>query len=292
MTGTDLVRAAADELYSTDPEEFVARRRELAADAQRRGDAAAAKQIGAMRKPTRSAWTLNALARSDPSAFDEVDSLAGRLRDAERRLDGAQMRELSRERRRVVDGISRQAFAATGQHDPSAALRDEVTNTLLAAFADPDVASALRSGALLRGTQWDGFGSGARPELALVPAPSPAPSPAAAKRPARAAAGARRGADLAADRAAERERAARERQAEQERERRDRVEAATRQVEAAERELAEAEADEREHRDALQALDDQVAAARHEVDRAHARVRAARGQLRAVQRILGRAQGC
>lgn len=281
MADTDLVRAAADELYTADPEGFVARRAELVADAQQRGDAAAAKQIRAMRKPTRSAWTLNALARSDLSAFGEVDSLAAQLRDAERRLDGAQMRELSRERRRVVDEISRQAFAVTGQRDPSAALRDEVTATLLAAFADPDVAAALRSGALLRATQWDGFGSGARPELALVPPPSPA------KRPAHAAAGARRG----ADRAAARERAERERQTAHEREQRERIEAATRQVEAAEQQLAEAEADERDRRDALQALEDQVAGVRRELDQAHARVRDARGQLRAAQRALGRAQG-
>ena len=71
---SDLLADAKAELYQADPEEFMARRAELVAQAREAGEAAAAKQIGALRKPTRSAWVVNRLVRADP----EVTRPAGR----------------------------------------------------------------------------------------------------------------------------------------------------------------------------------------------------------------------
>ena len=63
----DLAAAAVDELYGADPESFTERRTELAAAARDAGDRAAAKAIAALRRPTRAAWVVNLLSRTDPS---------------------------------------------------------------------------------------------------------------------------------------------------------------------------------------------------------------------------------
>src|SRR5580698_9622545 len=87
--GPSIVEAAAAELYSADPDGFVARRKELAAQARAAGDAAAAKQITALGKPTKSAWLVNRLVRTDPSVPARLAELAGQLRANATSLDGA-----------------------------------------------------------------------------------------------------------------------------------------------------------------------------------------------------------
>ncbi len=159
-----LVGQAVDELYSLDPDGFVDRRRELAAEARRGGDTAAATEIAGLRKPTRSAWTMNVLARAEPDAFEPIVDVGDQLREAERALDGQRMRELSNRRRELIADISRRAFAATGERSPSPALRDEVIGTLTAAFADPDLVDLLRSGTLLRAARAPGCGVAYAPD--------------------------------------------------------------------------------------------------------------------------------
>jgi Lon protease-like protein len=79
----DRVSTAVTELYGADPQEFTDRRKELAAAARAAGDAAAAKQIAALRKPTRAAWVVNRLARADPGAPARLAALGAALRAAE-----------------------------------------------------------------------------------------------------------------------------------------------------------------------------------------------------------------
>jgi len=154
----DLVAAAADELYGADPGEFTDRRKALAGDARTAGDAAAAKRIAALRKPTRAAWVVNQLARTDPGAPGALARLAADLRAAEAARDGHRLRELSASRGPLVDGLTAQALAAAGVPDPPSALREEVAATLTAAIADPGVAADFAAGALTRAAQWAGFG--------------------------------------------------------------------------------------------------------------------------------------
>ena len=287
MADSDLVRQASDELYSTDPDEFVERRRALADEARRSGQPAAAKQITALRKPTRSAWTLNVLARTEPALIDDVLGLGEQMREAERRLDGAQLRDLSKQRRQLINTLSRKAFAASKQSAPSAALREEVSNTLSAAFADPDLAELLQSGTVLKSAQWDGFGSGIRPDLSLVPPPAkrePAKK-ATAKRaspppaePAKAPTAAER---RAAERALENERRARHRE---------QVAAAKKHVAEARRTLATAEAAERDRREQLRELKSQVADMQHSLDEARLQAGRAKSDLRKAEQALDRAQ--
>jgi hypothetical protein len=145
-----------DELYDVKPEEFTALRTKLAAAAKQRGDADTAKQISGARKPTTAAWVVNRLALRDKDTRTRLAGLGERLKDAHAAMDGTRIRALSAEQRRLVDDVARAAFEDAELADPSAALRDDVTGTLQAAIADPDVASRL--GRLTKAEQWSGFG--------------------------------------------------------------------------------------------------------------------------------------
>jgi hypothetical protein len=161
----ETLAAAEAELYRLDPDEFMARRQDLAAHAREAGQTAVAKQIAGLRKPTRSAWVVNRLVRAEPEVRQRLTDLAAELRDAERTMDGARIRELSAARRRLVDDLTAQALAPLKA--PPFAMREEVLATFDAALADPDIAASL--GTLVRAAHWAGFG--------LAPAPDGAPPP-------------------------------------------------------------------------------------------------------------------
>jgi hypothetical protein len=152
---TDLLADAADELYSADPDEFTQRRAELAAEARHSGQAAAARQIAALRKPTRSAWVVNQLVRAHPEAAGRLAGLAAELREGG---NGARIRELTEARSRLIDELTRQAFATAGTPSPPSGLREDVIATLGAALADPEVAAEVHAGTLTRAVHWAGFG--------------------------------------------------------------------------------------------------------------------------------------
>ena len=173
MTGTDLVSDAIAELYAGDPEDFIQRRRDLAAQARSAGDREAARTIAGLGKPTRSAWVVNRLVHADPGVAASLAELGGRLRSGEAALDGASIRELSRERRELVDGLVRRALEEAGQRAASVALRDEVTDTFNAALADPDVGEQIAAGTLLKAVHWAGFGPGIGSAVSSGPARAP-----------------------------------------------------------------------------------------------------------------------
>ncbi|MGC1288177.1 MAG: hypothetical protein WA895_35105, partial [Streptosporangiaceae bacterium] len=163
MTDGDLLGEAVAELYSSDPDEFVERRGALVARGREAGQAPAAKQIAALRKPTRSAWVVNRLVRADPGVTTELAELGEELRAAQDSLDGAAIRELSQQRRELIESLVRRAFTVVGVSAPPAAIRDEVTATLGAALVDPQFADTLAAGALVRAVQAEGFGPVGRP---------------------------------------------------------------------------------------------------------------------------------
>jgi len=168
MTDGDLLGEAVAELYSSDPDEFVERRGALVARGREAGQAPAAKQIAALRKPTRSAWVVNRLVRADPGVTAELAELGEELRVAQDSLDGSAIRELSQQRRELIESLVRRAFTVAGVSAPPAAIRDEVTATLGAALADPQFADTLAAGALVRAVQAEGFGPVGRPTLTVV----------------------------------------------------------------------------------------------------------------------------
>ena len=153
VANNDRVQAAADQLYAADPAEFTDRRSDLVAQARADGDQAAARAIGALRRPTRAAWVVNQLARADPDAVARLDRLGDELRAAESALDGDQLRELSQTRRKLLSQLTRQALDEAGVTDPPDALQQEVTGTLSAALADPQVAARVGQAQLAKSVQ-------------------------------------------------------------------------------------------------------------------------------------------
>jgi hypothetical protein len=155
-----------DQLYSVRPEEFTELRTKLAAAAKKRGDKAESKRIASFRKPTTAAWVVNRLARSG-DATQRLADLGERLRAAHAARDGDGIRALSAAQRKLIDGLVRDGLSAAEVASPSQALRDDVTGTLQAAIADPDVLARL--GTLAKAERWSGFGEFAFDDTEIVP---------------------------------------------------------------------------------------------------------------------------
>ncbi|MCO1653519.1 hypothetical protein [Pseudonocardia humida] len=259
----------ADELYGVRPDEFIPRRDEAVARAREAGDRDLARAIGRLRRPTRAAWLSNLLARERPDQLEGLLGLAEGLADAQRTLDGAALRQLSSQRRKLVGAVAQEASRlARAEHEPVGdGLLRELQEILEAALADPDIADEVRSGRLTRSVSYSGFGPGARADAAPRPARTrPAPP---RREPAEPAPEPEPDED-------ERERERRERERRAERERRERA-------------LAEARAEEETARDrqfaAEGARDDAVAArddARDRVARLAAELESAREAERAA----------
>ena len=181
-------RDLVDRLYTAPPEEFVAARTAAVAAARAAGDAQAARELAALRKPTLAAWLVNLLAIRRPELIADLVDLSAALRAAQRELRGTQLRELLRAAARAVSGLVAAARALATEADPGLAPGKlplaEVESTLNAALSDVDIAEQVRSGRLVR-----------RPRTrasARCPGPSCAWSPAGWRRPGRSAVRGRR----------------------------------------------------------------------------------------------------
>lgn len=151
MPGTDDFERAIDELFVAPPEVFTEARNALAKRLKEEGDAGAARRVGALRRPVRSAWAVNRLVHEDASAVEELLTVGEQLRLAQRRaLSGGgadELRERSEERRKLVTGLTRRAARALGEA-PTAALIEEIADTFEAASADEDAARQVLEGRL------------------------------------------------------------------------------------------------------------------------------------------------
>ena len=257
---SDLLADAKAELYRADPDNFMPRRQELVALAREAGEAAAAKQIGALRKPTRSAWVVNRLVRTDPEVITRLADLAAELREAGPSMDGGRIRELTAARARLVDELTRQAFDDLPA--PPAAVREEVTATLDAALADPEVTANL--GTLVRAAHWAGFGLAGNRQGA----PAPAPPAAKTRKPAPA-----------------------EPSAERERRHREKIISAERAVAEADQAADAANAAEQQLEDAVRRLEAELAQARHQLAEARRQAYRAESQQRRAAVTLSRLRG-
>ena len=138
----------------------MARRTALAAEAKESGNKTLAKQIGGLRKPTRSAWLVNVVARAEPDRMAELRDLGGALQQAQQRMDGDELRRLSKQRRSMIDSLARRAAelgADQGYDAPDSAVQ-EVSQTLQAALGDPSVAELVQGGRLHQAVSYGGFG--------------------------------------------------------------------------------------------------------------------------------------
>ncbi|MDO5285573.1 MAG: hypothetical protein Q4G45_01955 [Actinomycetia bacterium] len=151
---------AAEELYGIDPATFVARRTELVKQARAAKDRPLATAIGALRRPTVSAWYLNLAARAPLPELGELLQLGAEMREAQARLDMAAVAGMTGRRREleqaVLTGLTR--LLETRGVTASAASLAEVQSTLTAAVADPRAEQVVTSGCLARALVYAGFG--------------------------------------------------------------------------------------------------------------------------------------
>ncbi|MFE1075764.1 hypothetical protein ACFW5W_31680 [Streptomyces sp. NPDC058783] len=256
----ETVEEVLDELYTTSPAAFVARREERAATARTAGRKEDARRIHAARRPTLAAWAANLLARARPEETRRFLELGQALRQAHRTLDPAGLKELSAQRRRIVAALSRQAAQLAGEagHRLSQAAQREVESTLRAVLADPDAADAWAQGRL---------------EVSLTP-PSVFPSGTAATEPSRAAPEPEPAPRPKSTRATSRTRA-KDELAERRRKRQEELARAEREADRAEQRLRDRRAEQAEAQESLRAADDELAHVRETVTAAEERLRAA-----------------
>ena len=143
--------AMADDLYSLDPDEFVAARDRLVATLRQAGEPVAAKMVKSLRRPTVAAWAVNQVVRTAPEKVDELLAVTRELEDAQREaLAGKRgdLRSLSARRQMTMDELAaRAARLIDDRGGSSSAHRDDIVRTLQAA-TDPELADQLREGRL------------------------------------------------------------------------------------------------------------------------------------------------
>ncbi|MBA3528868.1 MAG: hypothetical protein H0T91_06110 [Propionibacteriaceae bacterium] len=154
------LESVAAELYGTSPEKFVEHRSARVADARAAGDRNLAKAIAQLRRPTRSAWLVNLLARQCPDEVQQLLQVGVALGEAQRRSSGADLRRLSKERHAALENLTRRATEIAAEHGRAVtnACRQEVSQTLQAALSDPSVAEVVRTGQVTQPVTYGGFG--------------------------------------------------------------------------------------------------------------------------------------
>jgi len=153
----DPLSSSLDHLYAVPLEEFLALRKQLAAELRSSGEVAASKAIAAAPKPTRTAWALNQVSRRQP----ELPRALLRARDlafAPASGDADGVRQASRDYRERLADIVRAArqLLADGGMELNAIQARRMTETLQAACSEEGEARAqLLSGTLARDLEAD-----------------------------------------------------------------------------------------------------------------------------------------
>ncbi|MFE9107045.1 hypothetical protein [Actinomadura geliboluensis] len=174
--------SAADELYGVPPARFVETRKRLAREAKDAGDAALAKRIGALRRPTLSAWAVNLLSRSAAGELGRLLDVGAELRSAWGA--GGGLRDLEQRRAGLVASLVRTAgdLAAEAGGDLREQAVREVEDTLQAATVDAEIADDVRAGRLAQPRSHTGFVPAGFPmappeKKRAKPEPEPEPEP-------------------------------------------------------------------------------------------------------------------
>lgn len=160
-TEPDAFEAIAAELYGLVPAEFTGARNAYAKQLRDDGDRELSDRVKGLRKPAAAAWVVNLLVRQDADEMTQVLDLGESLRQAQADLDGDALRELARQRRRLVAAVAgkgRNLARELGQKISEAVVR-QVEDTLHAAMIDTDAAAAVRTGLLVDPLSATGVGS-------------------------------------------------------------------------------------------------------------------------------------
>jgi hypothetical protein len=165
-----------DSLFSLPLNEFTGARNALVRELRKTGRKDEAEEVGALKKPSATAWAVNQLARREPDKVAELIKAGDALRKAQRDVlsgKGADVRQASRLQHDLADDLVDDARAlldeAGAKATQSAAQR--ISGTLRAASIDPAAAKLLRQGRLTGDVESIGFG----PLLHVAPKGSRAP---------------------------------------------------------------------------------------------------------------------
>jgi hypothetical protein len=143
-----------DDLYGLPLGEFTAGRNELAKRLKKAGQTSEAESVGALAKPSISAWAVNQLARREADRVRELAEAGEELVAAQKaalagkgaeRFDGA-----SRRQREAVRDLARTAagLLEDAGNRPSAAVKERIASSLRAASMDPEGRRLLEHGRL------------------------------------------------------------------------------------------------------------------------------------------------
>ncbi|HUA42804.1 MAG TPA: hypothetical protein VMA32_14615 [Streptosporangiaceae bacterium] len=154
------VAEVADELYALSPAEFTVARDDRARQARAAGQRDEAAAIKKLARPTASAWLVNQLARTAPDQIARLVAVGTALAEAQRNLVGERLRELSSERRQVINELLPHAteIARQAGQPASQGTMGEVRATLEAALADAGARAAVQSGRLTKALAYAGIG--------------------------------------------------------------------------------------------------------------------------------------
>lgn len=152
-----------DPLYHGPLEEFTGARNELAKSLRSDGDASAANEVKALRKPSRAAWLVNQVAVRKPKEVAELLEVGEELRAAQEEMlagstDPEKLRQLGRREQESIDALLRTAEAIGREHGVGDQILTRVGETLRAAAGDPELAEAIRNGHLTREQRAAGIG--------------------------------------------------------------------------------------------------------------------------------------
>ena len=153
--------ALADELYGLAPADFTDARNGYVKELKSSGDKELSERVKALRKPAAAAWVVNMLVRHQAQEMTQVLDLGASLRAAQADLDGEALRELAKQRRRLVSAVAGKGRALArdlGLKISESVLR-QVEDTLHAAMVDTDAEAAVRTGMLVDPLNPSGAGS-------------------------------------------------------------------------------------------------------------------------------------
>lgn len=165
----------AGRLYGLFPESFTEARDEAVREARGAGDRELARRVQALRRPTASAALVNGLRSGDPALLEQLLALGPELARAQSEGAGETLRELSGQRRAVLQAVVSRAVELS-ERAVTAPVRAEVEGTFEAALADPTSAEAVRSGRLVRALSYAGFGGVDLADAVALPERPPRPA--------------------------------------------------------------------------------------------------------------------
>jgi hypothetical protein len=172
------------QLYSVEPDEFVAERKRLERSLRDEGRAEEAAEVAKLRKPPQPVFLANRLARQQPDLVAQLVTDGEQLAAAHEAGDPEQLRTAQRDLAGRIDALVR---AAPG--DQSDATEQRLAVLLRAAASNPATATLLRRGVLsdeIEPTAFDALAGLTLSPPKTRPKREPKPQPARERKPGRA----------------------------------------------------------------------------------------------------------